>query len=171
MLATAAGLVLLGLAGWCYGIAQISAQTGRRAGRAVAVAAVLAAVTIMPGIVPVAAEARDSAGSEPFSAARLAELRAQGRPVFVNMTAAWCVTCLVNERIALAPDAVQHAFKEGNVAYLKGDWTRQDPEITDFLHSHSREGVPLYVFYPANKPGEVLPQIITEGEMLQKAKG
>jgi thiol:disulfide interchange protein DsbD len=94
-------------------------------------------------------------------------LRDEGRPVFVNMTAAWCVTCLVNERMALAQPPVRQGFAARNVAYLKGDWTVQDAAITRFLHSHGRDGVPLYVLYP---PGHatpvVLPQILTEAAVL-----
>ena len=105
--------------------------------------------------------------TEPFSTARLAALRAEGRPVFVNMTAAWCITCLVNERIALRPAAVRAAFADRGVAYLKGDWTRQDPQISAFLRLHGRDGVPLYVFYPAKGAPEVLGQILTESSLLQ----
>jgi thiol:disulfide interchange protein len=91
-------------------------------------------------------------------------LRAQGRPVFVNMTAAWCVTCLVNERIALSGAAVKQAFADHNVAYLKGDWTRPDPEISEFLRQHGRDGVPLYLLFPPNGQAPiVLPQILTAG--------
>jgi thiol:disulfide interchange protein DsbD len=83
------------------------------------------------------------------------------------MTAAWCVTCLVNERVALSPEPVRKAFAEHHVTYLKGDWTRQDPAITEFLRAHERDGVPLYVFYPAGDGAPtVLPQILTESEIL-----
>ena len=113
--------------------------------------------------------AAQAAGTEPFTAARLAALRAEGRPVFVNMTAAWCVTCLINERVALSPAPVRQAFAERGIAYLKGDWTRQDPEITAFLRQHARDGVPLYVFYPAGAAeGRVLPQILTESAVLSE---
>jgi len=84
----------------------------------------------------------------------------------VNMTAAWCITCLVNERVALRPEAVRAAFAAKGVTYMKGDWTRQDPEITAFLRQHGRDGVPLYVLYPAHGAAEVLPQILTEGTVL-----
>jgi thiol:disulfide interchange protein len=125
-------------------------------------------MTPIAATMPVAAK---EAGVEPFSAARLAALRAEGRPVFVNMTAAWCVTCLVNERLALSPEAVRHAFADRRVAYLRGDWTRQDPEISAFLREHGRDGVPLYVFFPGKDQGRdrapsVLPQILTQGEVL-----
>ena len=106
-------------------------------------------------------------GSEPFSTARLDTLRAQGRPVFVDMTAAWCFTCLVNERVALSPQPVRDAFAKRDVAYLKGDWTRQDPQITAFLREHGRDGVPLYVFYPGGGGApSVLPQILTPSGVL-----
>ena len=88
--------------------------------------------------------------------------------MFVNMTAAWCVTCLVNERVALSPDPVRRAFADHNVAYLKGDWTRADPAITAFLRGHARDGVPLYVLYPPGADPVVLPQILTQTEVLSQ---
>lgn len=89
-------------------------------------------------------------------------------PIFVNMTAAWCITCKVNERIALDTDKTRQLFADQNITYLKGDWTNKDPEITEFLNQFDRHGVPLYVFYPApnTKTGErpdpvLLPQLLT----------
>ena len=99
-------------------------------------------------------------------------LRAEGRPVLVNMTAAWCLTCLVNERAALAGEAFEAALVRNEAAYLKGDWTRRDPSITDYLASFARAGVPLYVLYPASGEPVILPQLLTEGmieEALDKA--
>jgi thiol:disulfide interchange protein len=171
VLATVAGLVLLGFAAWSLGLAQAAGPRGRRLGRGVALAATLAVAVILAGIATIPPGAMQTAteGTEPFSAARLATLRNEGRPVFVNMTAAWCVTCLVNERLALAPAAVQRSFADHNVAYLKGDWTRGDPEITAFLRSHARDGVPLYVLYPPSPATPaVLPQILTEAAMLDQ---
>ena len=111
---------------------------------------------------PAATRAPDRAASEPWSEQRLAELRAAGRPVLVNMTAAWCITCLANERVALSSDTVREALEARDVAYLKGDWTRRDEAITRYLQRHGRNGVPLYVLYP---PGggepRVLPQLLT----------
>lgn len=168
VLATGAGLVLVGFAAWVFGITQASAVQPRRIGQTAASIAVLAALAVLTGIAsaPVGA-ATDTRSAETFTPERLAALRAAGKPVFVNMTAAWCVTCLVNERVAIGTDAVQQAFAAGNVTYLKGDWTRQDPAITAFLRQNGRDGVPLYVFFPANggQP-EVLPQILTESEVL-----
>lgn len=111
-----------------------------------------------------------SGGFTPFSAERLAEIKADPeRAAFVNMTAYWCVTCLVNERVALSTDAVRTRFRESGVVYLKGDWTRRDPEITRYLAQYGRNGVPLYVFYPADDPTSpvVLPQILTPGTVLE----
>ncbi|NJM55243.1 MAG: hypothetical protein HC841_04415 [Verrucomicrobiae bacterium] len=90
-------------------------------------------------------------------------LRAEGRPVLVNMTAAWCLTCLVNERAALSGEAFESALTRNEVAYLKGDWTRRDPSITDYLASFARAGVPLYVLYPATGEPVILPQLLTGG--------
>jgi len=101
---------------------------------------------------------------EPFSRQRLDSLLAEGRPVFVNFTAAWCITCKVNEEVALKSDAFRAALARGNIAYLIGDWTNQDPEISRMLEKFGRAGVPLYLLYPGNgQPPEVLPQILTKG--------
>lgn len=105
------------------------------------------------------------AAFEPYSPERLAQLREQGKPVFVNLTASWCITCLVNERVALSTGEVKDAFTAQGITYLKGDWTRQDPRITALLKEHRRSGVPLYLFYPAGSGSrvQVLPQLLTPG--------
>lgn len=106
---------------------------------------------------------------ENFSEARLAELRASGRPVFVDFTAAWCLTCQVNKRVALRADSVQKAFAEKNVALLVADWTRQDAEIARTLESYGRQGVPLYLLFgknPSQAP-EILPELLNPGIVLQ----
>jgi cytochrome c biogenesis protein CcdA len=100
-------------------------------------------------------------GAEPYTAARLAALRAEGRPVFVDMTAAWCITCLVNERAVLTRPDVQRALIGTTV--LVGDWTNRSEAITEFLQENGRDGVPLYVFYPPRGTPAVLPQILTAG--------
>jgi thiol:disulfide interchange protein/DsbC/DsbD-like thiol-disulfide interchange protein len=174
VLGTAAGLVLLGFAAWVLGTTQQAAGRSRRIGQSAAAAAVLAALAVLSGIATAPAvptSVAGKAGVEAFSAERLAALRAEGRPVFVNMTAAWCVTCLVNERMAISTDAVQRAFTDRQVAYLKGDWTRQDPEITHYLRENGRDGVPLYVYYPPRGQPDVLPQILTENTLLAALKG
>ncbi len=109
---------------------------------------------------------------EAWSPARVAELRAEGRPVFVNFTAAWCVTCKVNEATSLANPRVARAFAEAQVAFLKADWTNRDETIATALAEHGRAGVPLYLYYPSGG-GEpvVLPQILSEALMLETVEG
>lgn len=106
-----------------------------------------------------------------YSDAKLASLRAGG-PVFVNLTAAWCITCKVNEAVALNLDAVRLAFEAKGVQYLKGDWTNQDAEISRLLEAYGRSGVPLYLLY-AGPTGEaqVLPQILTQGIVIDAING
>jgi thiol:disulfide interchange protein len=103
---------------------------------------------------------------QPYDAARVAELASAGKPLLVNFTASWCLTCLVNERNAFADSAVQEIFRSKKVTLMKGDWTKRDPAITRALSEFGRAGVPLYVVYNA-KPGAsqplVLPQLLTPG--------
>ena len=169
VLTTATGFVLLGFAGWVLGLTQWGASRPRLVGQVLAAAAVAACLALLPsiGTAPPDAAAATEAGVEPFTPARLSALRDAGRPVFVNMTAAWCVTCLVNERLAISTTSVRHVFSEQGIVYLKGDWTRQDAAITAYLRQNGRDGVPLYVYYPPNGAAPViLPQILTEGTVL-----
>jgi thiol:disulfide interchange protein DsbD len=164
-----ASLLLIAFGAWAYGFGQLRDRPLLL--NLIAAFAVLASLALLPdlGSPRATSQAGISAdGSEPFSPQRLAALRAAHRPVFVDMSAAWCITCLVNERVALAPAAVRAAFAAHKVAYLKGDWTRQDPGITAFLRDHDRSGVPLYVYYPAEGEPEVLPQILTPSLMLAR---
>ena len=120
---------------------------------------------------PAQGAAEDRPLAHSYSAARLAEARAAGRPVLVNMTAAWCITCLVNERVALATAATAALFSAHQVLYLKGDWTRQDPAITAYLAEFGRTGVPLYVYYAPDRAPQVLPQILTAGLVREAVEG
>ena len=98
---------------------------------------------------------------EPWSAQRVEELRAQGRTIFVNFTADWCVTCKFNEHVALRADSVAKAFADNGVVWLEGDWTRGDPDITEVLERFGSPGVPLYLVYPKGGEPKVLPQNLT----------
>ncbi len=164
--AALAGLLVIGFAGWLYQTSRGAQARWRRAATlaAIALAAVSVALGTLAGAASAGRVATTSAGWEPFSAARLAELRAAGKPVFVNVTAAWCITCLVNERVALGSRAVSDAFARNGVTALKADWTRRDPSITQVLGAFGRNGVPLYLVYPAGagRPPAVLPQILSE---------
>jgi thiol:disulfide interchange protein DsbD len=173
------GLLLLGMAGWV--VHRWSARSLSRpftiATRGLVTVMVVGALAA--GIVgagydrPAAASSGDSAVKESssqwtaFSSQKVEELRSEGRPVFVDFTAAWCLTCQVNERTVLNTDDVQTAFKEHNVALVKADWTNRDPEITKALESHGRSGVPVYVLYPGDGSGPtLLPEVLTQDIVL-----
>lgn len=99
-------------------------------------------------------------------------LRAEGRPVFIDFTADWCITCLANEKAVLETREIEAAFDQYNVATLKGDWTNSDPKITAVLQEYGRSGVPLYLYFAANSTGkaQVLPQILTKDIVLDMLK-
>jgi thiol:disulfide interchange protein DsbD len=99
--------------------------------------------------------------TEAYSAERLGQLRAEGKPVFVDATAAWCISCKVNEHMALKPAEMQRLFRDKNITILIADWTNSDPEITKYLAQFNRNGVPLYVYYAPNAEPVVLPQVLT----------
>lgn len=122
------------------------------------------ALTPHPRAAGTAVQSGNSAatGSRAYSEARLNELRDAGKPVFVYATAAWCITCKVNERVALKSRPVQDLFAERGIAVLRADWTNEDPHITAFLERFGRNGVPLYVYF-AGKDAEpvILPQLLS----------
>ncbi len=106
----------------------------------------------------------------PFSETALAEARAANKPVFLWFTADWCLTCKVNESVAIEREATRAAFDKAGVVAMRGDWTRRDPAITRFLTAHGAAGVPLYLWYAPGKDGEVLPQVLTP-DMLAELAG
>ena len=168
-----AAAVLVALAAWLYGMAQHRAVNGGRAAPLTALAVAVAAVAIaggafwptytLAGATQTAAETA-KLEYEPYTPARLAALRAEGRPVLVNYTAAWCVSCQVNDRVALSTKAVSEALTRNNAVYLKADWTQRDSAIAAELASFGRAGVPLYLVYGV-KGGDpaILPSILTQG--------
>jgi thiol:disulfide interchange protein DsbD len=172
LFAALVGLVLVALAAWSHNAAQAAEGWGRRAATGAVVASLFGAIVAIAGLEQdranpgASAQTAGAARYEPFSQQRLDQLRAANRPVFVNMTAAWCITCLVNEHAALSSAAVQAAFASHNIAYLKGDWTNRNPQITRVLEKHGRSGVPLYLLYAGTAEPVVLPQILTPATVL-----
>jgi thiol:disulfide interchange protein len=131
-----------------------------------AMATTFAAVWLVPAPrTSFVAPSRGELPSERFSEARLAALRAEGRPVFVYFTADWCLTCKVNEKGALERKEIIDSFAQKNIAVLVGDWTSGDAAIGRFLAKHGRSGIPLYLYYAPGKDAEVLPQILTVGRL------
>ncbi len=178
--------VLAAFGAWLYGLAQARRAAGKPAlvGVVIGLLALVAAIALAvlaalsaqpPSAVANATEAPDGPGlaSEVWSPEKVAELQAAGRPVLVDFTAAWCVTCQVNEKIALSGAKVADAFEAQDAVYLKADWTNRDPAIAKALADFGRVGVPLYVVYPKGGGAPViLPQLLTEGlviEAIEKA--
>src|SRR5690606_14203093 len=104
---------------------------------------------VMPRPSPPAIASAGEAGAEPFSEARLAELRQAGRPVLVNITADWCVSCKANERTVLGREDFRRSLEQAGAAYLVGDWTDVDADLTCYRQRRRAVGVPAYVVYPA----------------------
>jgi thiol:disulfide interchange protein DsbD len=171
--ALAAGLAAA-CAAWLFGLAQ-----GRERAPVVRTLATVALLAAAGLVVLLALEKDGPAGaaqpsaaaelpSKPWSPARVAALRAEGRPVFVNFTAAWCVTCQVNDRLALSTKTVAAAFERNGAVYLKADWTNRDATIAAALAEHGRAGVPLYLVYGADGSDPViLPQLLSEGMVVE----
>lgn len=170
LLAVLIGLVLVGFAAWAWERGRGAAPGAARFAQVCAALALIAvaalAITLPKDRAGPSAQAAAD-GIEPFTQARLDALVTARKPAFVNMTAAWCITCAVNEATSLSTKAVRAAMAERGVTYLKGDWTNQNPEITRLLEKHGRSGVPLYLLYTGTGEPQVLPQILTEGTVLQ----
>jgi thiol:disulfide interchange protein DsbD len=168
--AALAGLVLIALSAWTFQKSRGS-MGGRRfamlATSALAVGLALVLPTRVDAVAPrLSSHAAEAGGDEwqTYDEATLKDIVASGKPVLVNFTAAWCLTCLVNERNAFSDPKVQDVFKRKGVVLMKGDWTNRKPSITSALAAFGRAGVPLYVVYNASPGGRepvVLPQLLT----------
>ncbi len=169
-----AALLVTALGAWVYGRGADRPPQGRLVSTLVALALMAAGLglgltrALLPPVAAAAAGSTNVSGLdwEEYSGARLAELRQQAKPVFIDFTAAWCLTCQVNERVALArPDVVERFRREGIVA-LRADWTRRDDHITEALAAYGREGVPVYVLYGPDGAPRILPELLTPGIVL-----
>lgn len=166
MLKIGVSMVLVGLAAWLFGRSQ-SSSAGM-------VSRVLAVLVLAAAIVPVINLKAQPAGAggamtanrlEPvaYSAEALADLRSAGQPVFVDFTAAWCVSCQFNKVTVLDTPEVASAFAEHGVTYMVADWTLQDPEITAALEAYGRAGVPLYLYFSsASEEAAILPAVLNK---------
>ena len=159
-----AAAVLLALAAWAWSRSRLAGRRRWLAIAALALVAILWPLGRLHGLpknTTPAPTALASGDAVPYSERALAALRAEGRPVFVNMTADWCVTCKANERGVLARDDFRAALRETGTAYMVGDYTDVDPAITAYLQRHKAVGVPLYVVDPrGGGDGEVLPAVL-----------
>jgi thiol:disulfide interchange protein DsbD len=166
-----AALVLLGLGAWLWGNAQRGARGVYRPGAivaGVAAVAIAASTALAPAADSVAATpattpSSDGAAWQTFSRAGAQDVVSGGKPVFVDFTAAWCVTCQVNKKLVLDRDATLRAFAAKSVVLMRADWTRRDPEITAALAALGRNGVPVYVLYRPGKAPLVLPEVLSAG--------
>ncbi len=157
MTAVLSGCVILALALWLW--------NGGKLRRIACLLSAALALSLLasPLLQQQRATAEPDASWLQYSPSKLTELQQQGQPVFLNVTADWCITCLANEKLVLGRDDLQQAMTERGINYMKADWTNYDPAITELLARFDRNGIPLYVFFPAdrNSPPQVLPQLLS----------
>ena len=168
VLRLALGLVMVAFAAWAWRAFRGGAARGfaLAAAAGLAGAGLLMAPLVAGPVATAEAGAAKSAADDrwqAFSPVRVESLVAAGRPVFVDFTAAWCVTCQVNKRLVLNDPDIVTAFGRKNVALVRADWTRRDPEITQALAALGRNGVPVYVLHRPGKSPLVLPEVLQAG--------
>jgi thiol:disulfide interchange protein DsbD len=161
------GLLIVGVAAWVYGRwGAISRTTSTRI-RSTVIAVVLlvsgGAYAMCP---PKSVEWLD------YSPELVEQLRSEGKPVFIDFTAAWCVSCQANKKLVLNTKKIQSAFTQNKVSLIKADWTAQQEPITSVLASYGRNGVPLYVLYGngADAPPQILPELLTKRIVIDALK-
>jgi thiol:disulfide interchange protein len=163
LLAGLLSLVVLGFLLWCWQLLRTRTRLVYKAGLVLLLILSLA-TTLGQQRAPAPAEPQSQGDWLAFDPARLSELQRNGQAVLVNFTAAWCITCLVNEKVAISRPTVQAQLRQQGVVYMKADWTSRDPRITEMLNRYGRNGVPLYLLFPANgQDAVVLPNILTVG--------
>ncbi len=161
-------LIVAGFALWVYGLIQRGARGWLpRAAALLTGIAAIASIAFMPQTINAKASAMTGSEGgiqwEAYTPAKLETLLGEGKSVFIDLTAAWCITCMANEEVALSSAGIAEDFKKLGIVPLKGDWTNRDPDITKLLEAHGRAGVPLYLFYKAgSRTPAVLPQLLTE---------
>lgn len=157
------GLVVVAAGLWWWGRQGLRSAPLARGLALVLIVLGLSALWAVHALPPLSRVDAARDGSVAYSADRLAQLRAERRTVFVNMTADWCVTCKANEKRVLGGAEFKQALIAANAVYMKGDWTNVDPAITEFLEAHGAVGVPLYVVFANDgSEGRVLPTVLTQ---------
>lgn len=172
--AALSALVLFAFAMWLWSSTRNLGVPGRAMGTLATLIGLVASFSSLallrmsgPKLETTASLAPKAIRSEPYTAARLSDLRTAHRAVFVDATAAWCITCLVNDEAVLSQPTVRDAFLRNRVTFLLADWTNRSPEVTRLIESNGRSGVPLYLYYaPDARDPRVLSQILTEREIL-----
>jgi len=151
--------LILAIAGWCLG--KWPAKWGSTIAAIILIACALA--------LPLRKPQAETMTWQPYTAATFQAARASGKPVFVDFTADWCLSCKFNEATVLRSAEIEKKLREDNVQLLKADWTKYDPEITKQLSAVERSGVPTYVIYPAgaNSNADVLPELLTKDIVLK----
>jgi thiol:disulfide interchange protein len=163
-----AAIALVGLVGIAFG-AWLLGSLRTRARIAGALAGVLAIVLAWPttALQDVSVSSASATSSiarwKPWDPEEIARLNAEGKPVFVDYTAAWCVSCQANKRLVLTRNEVVQAFAQKNVTLMRADWTNRDERITNSLKQMNRSGVPVYALHAPGKPVELLPELLTTG--------
>ncbi|HEX3940671.1 MAG TPA: thioredoxin family protein [Acidobacteriaceae bacterium] len=169
------GFLLLAIAGWILGRwpARLGASAAALVVIAAAIALPLVAVRSFPAAPSGQMDAANAGGEDwqPFSDAVLQKYRAENRPVFIDFTASWCLSCQVNERVVLDRADVRQRLKDSGIVLLRADWTRHDDAITQALSQLGRSGVPTYVLYPSGGPARVLPEVLTPGIVFNALQG
>jgi len=156
-------LVLLSFFLWCWQKLRTNTRLIYKAVLVLLLILTLAA-TLGQQHAPASASHQTDGDWQAYDPVRLNELQRNGQAVLVNFTAAWCITCLVNEKVAISRPTVQSQLREQGVVYMKADWTNKDPRITEMLNRYGRNGVPLYLLFPGNgQDALVLPNILTVG--------
>lgn len=166
VMALLGSFLLLAIAGWFLG--RWPAKRWATVVAVLIVAGAIAMSVAAPALLALAPASTTAQVAQqqwqPWSPDAVAKYQAEGRPVFVDFTASWCLSCQVNERVALDKPEVQQAFQNSNVVLLRADWTRHDPAITEALTALGRDGVPAYVLYvPGESSPHLLPEVLTPG--------
>jgi len=165
----ATAVVICGAIAIVFAIWLLQKKPESKIGKALVHITTIASLAVAIGFAVKADEFGKDDYWQDYSPELVASMREQGRPVFINLTAAWCITCHANERVALGRDAVKETAEALNVVMVKGDYTNEDPRIHALLNQYRRPSVPLYLMFPADssKPPEILPQLLTQSTVIE----